>query len=68
MAEAAVGQPAVAPPPPPAPAKPAGDQLPSAGQTVKSDTGRHYNLKRVLGEGGYGTVFEASDAESRQVV
>lgn len=45
--------------------KPTGDKLPQVNDTVKSDTNRTYHLKRILGEGGYGTVFEVNDTESK---
>ncbi|CAD5218599.1 unnamed protein product [Bursaphelenchus okinawaensis] len=52
--------------PAPAAAAPTkGDRLPQSGETVKSDSNKTYNLKKILGEGGYGTVYEASDIDSR---
>ncbi|KAI6234318.1 Protein kinase domain-containing protein [Aphelenchoides fujianensis] len=41
------------------------DRLPVTGDVVRSESNRVYSLKNVLGEGGYGTVFEAQDDASR---
>ncbi|KAI6231680.1 Protein kinase domain-containing protein [Aphelenchoides besseyi] len=41
------------------------DRLPIVGEVVRSESNRSYALKSILGEGGYGQVFEAQDEASR---
>ncbi|KAI6204660.1 Protein kinase domain-containing protein [Aphelenchoides besseyi] len=43
------------------------DRLPVVGEVVRSENNRSYALKSILGEGGYGTVYEAQDEASRWV-
>ncbi|KAI6172801.1 Protein kinase domain-containing protein [Aphelenchoides besseyi] len=49
----------------PLPAELRADRLPVVGEVVRSENNRSYALKSILGEGGYGTVFEAQDEASR---
>ena len=44
------------------------DRLPQINDVIKGRNGKTYKLIQVLGEGGYGTVFKATEESTNRCV
>ncbi|CAB3408278.1 unnamed protein product [Caenorhabditis bovis] len=63
-----MGEPAAAAAAPSASTSTSGDRLPLVNDEIVTDSGKKYKLSAILGDGGYGTVFQSQDGDYKVAV